>query len=172
MKGEPISEREREAERRQGKALGRGKYVLVCVRAARVYATRVPTYSQTHAAYGARKRLEKGRMWSRRRRAGDAARSPSYRYYTRYDGKFALTVSATDFRLAPVGGVPAPTFVREKYRFSKQKKSSVKDTIDFKYIDGRNSNNKKHPKIFQNLQYLLNKIVIQFCNSYASLIGL
>lgn len=78
-----------------------------------VYATRARTasrHSRTHAGYvrGARKRLEKGRMWSRRRRARQQvtplARSPSHRrYYTRYDGKLALTVSAMDFRLAPLG---------------------------------------------------------------------
>jgi len=37
-------------------------------------------------------------------RAGDAVRSFSHRlYYTRYDGKLALTVSAVNFRLAPLG---------------------------------------------------------------------
>lgn len=71
-----------------------------------VYATRVhtanarPLRAWRTKAPGKRKDVVKKTTGER---AGDASRSSSHRrYYTRY-GKLVLTVSAVDFRLAPVG---------------------------------------------------------------------
>lgn len=104
-------------ERTRGEALERGACIhtytctctCVCTRlkkfTQRVYTPRRHSRTRLRAwrtkAPGKRKDVVKKTTGER---AGDAARSSSHRrYYTRYDGKLALTVSAVDFRLAPVG---------------------------------------------------------------------
>lgn len=113
MKGEPVpGGKEKGDRRRPSKEVN----TRVCVYL-RDFTQRVYTLANTHRLWctkapGKRKDVVKKTTG---RGAGDAARSSSHRrrYYTRYDGKLALTVSATDFRLAPVGDcTPAPMFVR------------------------------------------------------------
>lgn len=58
-------------------------------------------------------------------RAGDAARSSSHRqYYTRYDGKLALTVSVVDFRLAPLVALGSRAFGHIRLR---ERRGSVRN---------------------------------------------